>query len=93
MATEKIGIYRRWLEPAPKENGVKIPKERWPKERRHNWEVRWFGITGKRYSKNFKTNKLAGQFARKLQEDVNKGKADKPSKITLIPTATKKCAP
>lgn len=83
MATEKIGIYRRWLEPAPKENGVKIPKERWPKERRHSWEVRWFGATGKRYSKNFKTKKLAEQFTRKLQEEVNKGKADRPSRITL----------
>ena len=83
MATEKIGIYRRWLEPAPKEGGVKIPKERWPKERRHSWEVRWFGTNGKRYSKNFKTKKLADQFSRKLQEEVNKGKADRPSRITL----------
>ncbi len=83
MATEKIGIYRRWLEPAPEINGVKIPKEKWPKVRRHSWEVRWFGTTGKRYSKNFKTKKLAEQFARELQEDVNKGKADRPDKITL----------
>ena len=83
MATEKIGIYRRWLEPAPKENGVKIPRERWLKERRHAWEVRWFGATGKRYSKNFKSKKLSEQFARKLQEEVNKGKSDRPSRITL----------
>ena len=83
MATEKIGIYRRWLESTPIEKGVKIPKDRWTQERRHCWEVRWYGTNGKRYSKNFKTKKLAEQFLRKLQEEVNKGKADKPSKIYL----------
>lgn len=83
MATEKIGIYRTWLEAPPRENGAKIPRSRWPKERRHSWTVRWFGTTGKRYSKSFKTKKDAEQFARKLQEDVNRGRADKPAAIPL----------
>ena len=71
MATEKIGIYRRWLEPAPVINSVPVPRKQWPTKRRHCWEVRWFGKTGKRYSKSLKTKKLVEQFARKLQEDVN----------------------
>jgi hypothetical protein len=83
MATEKIGIYRRWLEPAPVINGVPVSKVDWSKQRRHGWEVRWFGTAGQRYSKSFETRKLAEQFARQLQEDVNCGKADRPKKITL----------
>lgn len=83
MATEKIGIYRRWLEKAPEIDGFLIPKELWPAKRRHNWAVRWFGTTGKRYSKNFRTKNLAEQYARKLQEDVNLGTHDRPAKILL----------
>ena len=78
MATEKIGIYRRWLEPAPAVNGVTVPKKEWPKLRKHSWEVRWFGTTGKRYSKSFKIKKLAEQFSRQLQEQVNLGQQDRP---------------
>jgi integrase len=83
MATEKIGIYRRWLEKTPVINGVPVPKADWPKQRRHSWEVRWFSTKGQRYSKSFEAKKLAEQFARQLQEDVNQGKADRPDKITL----------
>jgi integrase len=83
MATEKIGIYRRWLEPAPKENGVSIPEERWSKERRHNWQLRWFGVSGKRYSKSFNTKKEAEHYSRLLQEKVNNGKSDRPTNISL----------
>jgi len=83
MATEKIGIYRRWLEPVPGVKGKPIPKSAWSAQRRHSWEVRWFGTTGKRYSKNFKTRKLAERFSRKLQEEVNKGKHDRPEKVLL----------
>lgn len=83
MATEKIGIYRRWLEKVPEKNGKPVQKSEWSKCRKHSWAVRWYGSKGKRYSRNFKTRKLAEQFARKLQEDVNQGKADRPEKITL----------
>jgi integrase len=83
MATEKIGIYRRWRGKLPKVNGKPAPKSKWPKCREYSWTVRWYGNTGKRYSKSFRTKKLAEQFARKLQEEVNRGKADRPDKITL----------
>ena len=83
MATEKIGIYRRWLEPAPVIDGVPVSKADWPKHRRHSWEAKWFGSACQRYSKSFETRRLAEQFARQLQEDVNRGKADRPEKITL----------
>ncbi|MFC1675791.1 tyrosine-type recombinase/integrase [Planctomycetota bacterium] len=83
MATEKIGIYRRWLEKVPKVNGKPAPKSEWPKYRRHSWTVRWFGNAGKRYSRSFKTRKLADYFARKLQTDVNQARPDKPDKITF----------
>ena len=83
MATEKIGIYRRWLGKVPGKNGKLVPKSDWPKCRRHSWTVRWYGSKGKRYSKDFKTRRLAEQFARKLQEDVNQGRADRPDKIFL----------
>jgi len=83
MATEKIGIYRRWLRKVPKVNGKPAPKSEWSKCRRYSWTVRWYGSKGKRYSRSFKTRKLAGQFANKLQEDVNRGKADRPDKINL----------
>ena len=45
--------------------------------------MRWFGTSGKRYSKNFKTRKAAEQYSWQLQEEVNHGKADRPTKISL----------
>lgn len=83
MATEKIGIYRKWLEPAPVINGLPVPKADWSKKRRHSWEVRWFGTASQRYSRSFETRKLAERHARQLQEDVNRGKADRPEKVSL----------
>ena len=83
MATEKVGVYRRWLEPVPKENGRSVPKSNWPKKRRHSWTVRWYGTTGKRYSKDFKTRKEADKYARGLQTQVDRGKPDKPRKMVL----------
>ena len=83
MAIEKVGIYRRWLEPVPVENGRPIPKSQWPKKRRHSWTVRWFGTTGRRYSKDFKTKKLAEKFARDLDSKIKVAKQDRPIRITL----------
>jgi len=83
MATEKVGIYRKWLEPVPKgDNGKPIPKSQWTKKRRHHWIARWYG-TNKRYGKVFNTRKEAERYASELQNRVCLGKADKPSKITL----------
>ncbi|HML74391.1 MAG TPA: tyrosine-type recombinase/integrase [Anaerohalosphaeraceae bacterium] len=83
MATEKIGIYRRWLESVPSEDGQPVPREQWPQKRRHHWEVRWFGLSGKRYSQSFPTRREAECFVRQMQEKVNHGKSDKPDKILL----------
>ncbi len=83
MATEKIGVYRRWHGKVPEQGGKPLPKSDWPKVRKHSWTVRWYGKSGKRYSKDFRTRKLAEHFARQLQEDVNRGRADRPEKITL----------
>ena len=83
MAIEKVGVYRKWLEPVPKDNnGKAIPKSQWPKKRRHHWIARWYG-TNKRYGKVFKTRKEAERYAAELQSRVCLGKADKPEKITL----------
>jgi integrase len=83
MATEKVGIYRRWLGPVPVENGRPMPESQWPTSRRCSWTVRWFGTTGKRYSKDFKTKKLAERFARDLDSKIKVAKQDRPTRITL----------
>jgi len=83
MAVEKVGVYRKWLEPVPERNGKPIPKSEWPKKRRHRWIVRWYGTNAKRYGKVFKTRKEAERHALEFQNCVNLGKAYKPKKITL----------
>ena len=83
MAIEKVGVYRRWLEPVPLKRGKPIPKSQWIKERRHSWTVRWYGTTGKRYSKDFNTKRLADAYAQNLQGQVIIGKQDSPERITL----------
>jgi len=81
MAVEKVGVYRKWSEPVPKdENGKPIPESEWPKKRRHRWIVRWYGTSNKRYGKVFKTRKEAEKHALKLQNQVDLGKADRPKK-------------
>ena len=83
MATEKIGIYRKWLDPVPKENGVPIPKNMWPQRRRYRWVLRWYGSNGRRYGKVFRTRKEAERHAVELQGRVNAGRADRPTKVAL----------
>jgi integrase len=83
MAIEKVGVYRKWLEPVPEKEGKPIPKCEWPKRRRHCWIVRWCGANRKKYGKLFKTRKEAERYALDLQNRVNLGRADKPQKITL----------
>jgi len=83
MAIEKVGVYRKWLEPVPEKEGKPIPKSEWPKRRRHRWIVRWCGTNHKKYGKLFKTRKEAERHASELQKRVCLGKADKPKKITL----------
>ena len=84
MATEKVGIYRKYHGPIPKDkSGQPLPKNDWPKKRAFRWAVRWFGTEGKRYSKSFKTRKETERFAETKQPDVRSGKANPPPKITL----------
>ena len=83
MAIEKVGVYRKWLEPVPEKNGKPIPKSEWPKRRRHCWIVRWCGTNRKKYGKLFKTRKEAERYGLDLQRQVNLGRDDKPQKITL----------
>lgn len=83
MAKEKVGIYRRWLGPVPVENGKPIPKSEWPGKRRYGWTVWWFGTTGRRYSKDFKTKKLAEKYALDLDSKIKVAKQDRPIRVTL----------
>ena len=83
MAIEKVGIYRKWLEPIPEKEGKPIPKSEWPKRRRYCWIVRWCGTNRKKYGKLFKTRKEAERHGLDLQNRINLGRADKPQKITL----------
>ena len=83
MAVEKVGVYRKWLEPVPQKDGKPIPRSQWPKRRRHHWIARWYGSNGKRYGKVFETRKEAERHASRLQSRVFLGKADKPPQIAL----------
>ncbi|MDI6448479.1 tyrosine-type recombinase/integrase [Anaerobaca lacustris] len=83
MVTKKVSVSRKWLEPIPEEDGIKIPRSEWVKKRRHCWIVRWYSTAGKRHGKLFDKRKEAERYARKLQVLVDSGKQDEPSKITL----------
>lgn len=84
MATKKVGVYRKYHGKIPTDkNGKPLPRADWAKKRPCRWAVRWFGSDGKRYSKSFRTRKEAGNYAKFLQSEVDRGKADPPQKITL----------
>ncbi len=84
MATEKVGVYRKWHGRAPiDEFGASLPKSVWPRLRPFSWAVRWFGSDGKRFSKSFKNRKEAERYAETRQAEVRVGKADQPRAITL----------
>ena len=80
---EKVGVYRKWLEPVPKKNDKPIPKSEWVRKRRHCWIVRWCSTDKNKYGKLFNTRKEAEEYALDLQQQVNLGRADRPQKITL----------
>ncbi|UCC96705.1 MAG: tyrosine-type recombinase/integrase [Phycisphaerales bacterium] len=84
MAHKKVSITRKWYGKIPiGRNGKPIPRNLWPKRRKYSWEVRWYSSDGKRYSKSFKDRKEAEKHANTVQEKVDRGKCDKPRKITL----------
>jgi len=84
MATEKVGVYRKFHGPVPKhKSGNPLPKSEWPRKRPFRWAVRWFGSDGKRYSRSFKSRKEADQFAESTQAAMRIGKGDEPQSITI----------
>lgn len=84
MAIEKVGIYRNYYGPIPKDrSGKPLPKSRWPQKRAHSWVVRWYGSDGQRYSKSVATRKEADRLAEEVQADVRAGKGDLPQEMTL----------
>jgi integrase len=84
MATEKVGIYRKYYGPTPEDKSDQpLPRSEWPRKRLHSWVARWFDLEGKRYSKSFKTRKEAEVFAELKQKEIRIGKANPQPKITL----------
>jgi len=84
VATEKVGVYRKYHGPIPKDKtGRELPKSEWARKRPFRWSVRWFGEDGKRYSRSFKTRKEAMRYAEEKQSDVRDGKGDPPANMSL----------
>ncbi len=84
MATEKVGVHRKWHGTVPVDKlGNALPKSEWPRERPFRWAVRWFGSDGKRFSKSFKSRKEANRFAETKQAEVRVGKGDRPRAVAL----------
>ncbi len=84
MATEKVGVYRKYHGAVPIDKlGQPLPKSEWPRERPFRWAVRWFGSDGKRFSRSFKSRKEAQRYAETKQAEVRLGKGDRPRVITL----------
>jgi len=84
MAHTKVSINRKWYGKVPQDrSGKPIPRNLWPKRRKYSWEVRWYSSEGKRYSKSFRDRKEAEKHANTVQEKVDRGKCDRPRRITL----------
>jgi integrase len=84
MATEKVGVYRKWHGPVPtNKSGDPLPKGEWPRARVFSWAVRWFGSDGKRFSRSFKSKKEADRYAESKQAEVRKGRGDQPRSVTI----------
>ena len=84
MATEKVGVYRKYHGAVPTDDlGRPLPKSVWPQVRPFRWAARWYGLDGKRFSKSFESRKEADRFAERKQVEVRVGKGDQPRTITL----------
>jgi len=85
MATEKVGVYRKWFGAAPiDEAGTPLPKNEWLRLRPFSWAVRWFGSDGKRFSRSFKSRREADRYAETKQAEVRVGKGDRPPAVTIV---------
>jgi hypothetical protein len=59
MATEKVGVYRKYHGPVPvSKSGTPVSASEWPPLRFFSRVVRWFGSDGKRFSKSFKSRRM-----------------------------------
>jgi integrase len=84
MATEKVGVYRKYHGPVPiDKSGMPMPKNEWPRLRPFSWVARWFASDGKRFSKSFKSRREAEQYAEQKQAEVRVGRGDRPQAVTL----------
>ncbi len=84
MATKRVGVYRSYHGPIPKDSaGDPLPESQWPKKRLHSWVVRWYGTDRQRHSRSFRTKKEAERHAETKQQEVRQGTADPPPKTTL----------
>ena len=84
MATEKVGVYRKYHGAVPTDkSGRPLPKSVWPRERPFRWAARWYGLDGKRFSKSFESRKEADRYAESKQVEVRVGKGDRPRAVAL----------
>jgi integrase len=84
MATEKVSVSKKWHGAVPKDDaGKPLPKAQWVDKRPFSWAVRWFGLSGERFSKSFQTRKEAERFAEAKQAEVRVGRGDPPKRCTL----------
>jgi hypothetical protein len=84
MATEKVGVYRKYHGPIPTDAaGNPLAKSEWPSKRKCCWVARWFGTNGNRHSRSFDTRKEAERFAETKQAEVRQGNGDPPKGCTI----------
>src|SRR5438132_14073359 len=84
MATERVGVYRKYHGPVPTDvAGKPLPKSEWPGKRSSCWIARWFGTNGNRFSRSFETRKEAERFAETKQAEVRQGKGDPLKSCTI----------
>jgi len=71
VANKKVGVYRKYLEAVPVDlSGLPLAKSSWPKKRSFCWVARWFGTSGKRHSRSFRTKRQAQSFAAQKQAQI-----------------------
>ena len=85
MAHWRVGVYRKYLEPVPRDAaGQPVPKRDWPRKRRFCWVARWFGASKKRYSRRFDTKAAAREFAEDKQAQLRRAYLRQGRSVTLL---------
>jgi len=84
MAHKKVGVYRKYLEAVPVDlSGQPVPKSSWPKKRSFCWVARWFGPSGKRHSRSFRTKRQARSFAAQKETQIREAQISGLTAISL----------